>query len=996
MSENTVSHILSAARLLFQQGDVIEVRIPKAQRFRVISGYFDDFQVMAEAVSALDREAYAGVYWTLNPVDPALLARSENKVRRYAGANETTADKYIVRRRLFLVDCDPERPPEISSTNEEHAAAIEKIERIHGALLDEGWPEALRADSGNGGHLVYGVDLPNDKETAELLQRCLQALAIRFDDPEHAKPNIKVDKSTFNASRISKIYGTMARKGDHTSDRPHRVSRVLHVPALLTPVPPELLLALAAQAPVKQRSPHVSPKWRGTPRTTRGAQPLPFDLRQFLNSHGIRYRDPVPYDGGSKYTLEECPFDSSHQGKDAAVFDRPDGLGFKCFHNSCSDRGWREFRELFEPNAYQRGVSGRHAATQHPAHPADGAEDAEPEFGPDEEAISVEDVRAAVAEAIERNNLDDALVLIPEIAKLPTLAVLRIKTALTEKFKRKFSASGFEQAIREERRRGLAGFRREEAGLPTIIVNNRPMRDVAADSLDALRAANDPPFLFVRSGQMVYVEMDERQRPSIQAVSKAHLRGRLDRAANYTQRGVKSDASVPPPLEVVEDVLALPTAQWGVPPLEFVVEVPTLRPDGTILSAPGYDPISRMLYAPAPGFRMEPIPDFVNGEHLKEAIALIDEAIGDFPYAEEKTEAGATPLSNPNRANVFGLLLTPIVRPAIAGVVPLALIDAPQAGTGKSLLVDLFSIIATGRAAAMMPFPRNEEEMQKSVGSTLLAGGALVCFDNIEGILQSPTLALVLTAKDYQCRILGVSENMIVPNRATWVATGNNIRPSGDMPRRCYHIRLDAKKSRPYQGRKFKHENLLDWAQEMRPRLLWSLLIIARAWYQRKVKVPIADVWGSFESWHRTIAGILRSASVDGFLANLQTFLNEADDMALQWEAFLDEIQLVYDTAWFTVGKIVLEVRQGTPLAPARFTVPDSLADVDRKKEGGLERALGKSFAKRLGTRFGERELHLERRIDKHTKQAEWRVLVGVPATEADKQAPPAPKHSDA
>lgn len=998
MSNENKSQIEAAARYLFGPGDVVEVRVPKALKFRTISGYFDDFGLMAEAAAALDREGcYPGIYWTLNPVDPALLARAANRTKRYVGADGTTGDKHVVRRRLLLVDLDPERPSDISATDVEHDAALAKLRLVHDALLAEGWPEALQADSGNGGHLVYRIDLPNDKDAADLVQRCLQALALRFEDGEGARPRIKVDRTVFNASRISAIYGTVKRKGDHTADRPHRLSHILNVPALLAPVPLELLRQLGDRAPSKE-GPRRPPAPPTSILSHRGPGRSEFSLRQFLDEHGIAYRDPVAHDGGYKFTLLECPFDASHKGKDAAVFERSDGYGFKCFHNSCSGNGWREFRQLLDPGAYSqqhfnhdvssRRSAGRQEPTRNPAPPQEDAGDSPlpvPDFGEPEgeEQINEEDVRAAVAKAIEDDDIDAALVLIPEIAKLAPLAVLRIKTDLAGKFKRKFSPKGFEQAIRDERRRAIAGFWREDTGLPTIIVNNRPMRDVVGDSLAALRASNDPPVLFVRSGELVFVEIDERERPGIKAVEKAHLRGRLDRAANYIRRGAEADIAVPPPLEVVEDLMALPSVQWGVPPLEFVVEVPTLRPDGTVLGTPGYDPISRMLYAPAADFHMEPIPDVIDSVELEFAVDMLHDAICDFPFAD--TEPGSSTEyadGNPNRANMIGLLLTPIVRPAIKGVVPLALIDAPQAGTGKSLLADLFATVTTGRPAAMMPFPRNEEEMAKSIGSTLLDGKSLVCFDNVEGILQSPTLALVLTAKDYQARILGVSENMIAPNRATWLATGNNIRPAGDMVRRCYHIRLDAKKSRPYQGRKFRHPNILDWASEMRPRLLRSLLVISRAWYQRPNRPQVEDAWGSFEDWHRTIAGILGAAGINGFLANLQKFLAEADDNALQWEAFLADIESCYGYAWFTTGKIVAQIREATPLAPAPFTVPDSLGDVDRRKEGSMERAMGKSFSKRLGMRFGERELYLDRTTDDHSKQANWRVL--TPQTEAE------------
>jgi hypothetical protein len=81
------------------------------------------------------------------------------------------------------------------------------------------------ADSGNGYHLLYRVDLPNDRESLELVRGILEALAFRFDDDR-----VKVDTTTSNAARIWKLYGTTARKGDDTQERPHCVSRLLKVP----------------------------------------------------------------------------------------------------------------------------------------------------------------------------------------------------------------------------------------------------------------------------------------------------------------------------------------------------------------------------------------------------------------------------------------------------------------------------------------------------------------------------------------------------------------------------------------------------------------------------------------------------------------------------------------------------------------------------------------------------------------------------------------------
>lgn len=161
------------------------------------------------------------MYCTLNPVHPALLARSYNRVTEYAKL--TTSDADIVRRRYVPVDCDPVRPAGISSSDEEHAAALLRVEAIRDHLRGEGWPDPIYADSGNGGHLLYRVDLPaKDGGTVE---RILQKLAAQFDDDV-----VKVDRSVHNPARIWKVYGTLAHKGDSIPGRPHRTARILEVP----------------------------------------------------------------------------------------------------------------------------------------------------------------------------------------------------------------------------------------------------------------------------------------------------------------------------------------------------------------------------------------------------------------------------------------------------------------------------------------------------------------------------------------------------------------------------------------------------------------------------------------------------------------------------------------------------------------------------------------------------------------------------------------------
>jgi hypothetical protein len=210
------AEIERAISLLFGLGDVVEVRIPKT-RAGVVAGYFDNFSTAAEAICQADAKYRAsGIYYVLNKINPALLGRAYNRPKERA--EYTTADHNVVRRRWLPVDLDPVRPAGISSSDGEHAAAIERARTIADDMAGE-WERPIIADSGNGAHLLYRIDLPNDQEGLAFVTGALAELDRRFSDDV-----IKVDVTCANAARIWKAYGTVARKGDSIPGRPHRLS----------------------------------------------------------------------------------------------------------------------------------------------------------------------------------------------------------------------------------------------------------------------------------------------------------------------------------------------------------------------------------------------------------------------------------------------------------------------------------------------------------------------------------------------------------------------------------------------------------------------------------------------------------------------------------------------------------------------------------------------------------------------------------------------------
>lgn len=241
-----VHEVTQWLRVFIAPGTVVELRALDVPRPRLdlsinMGGYYDYDHLEIMATDALDLSGHArGVHFTLNPLNPDLIARSCNQVKPLR-RGETTTDADVTTRRWLLIDLDPARLGGISSTETEKQLAYDRMVAVRDYLRDQGWPAGISADSGNGFHLLYRIDLPKE---SPVVQKVLRALDERFSDDQ-----VKIDTKVYNPARIVRLYGTMACKGDSTADRPHRTSRVLEVPSELKPVDPVLLARLAGQAP---------------------------------------------------------------------------------------------------------------------------------------------------------------------------------------------------------------------------------------------------------------------------------------------------------------------------------------------------------------------------------------------------------------------------------------------------------------------------------------------------------------------------------------------------------------------------------------------------------------------------------------------------------------------------------------------------------------------------------------------------------------------------
>jgi hypothetical protein len=512
--------------------------------------------------------------------------------------------------------------------------------------------------------------------------------------------------------------------------------------------------------------------------------------------------------------------------------------------------------------------------------------------------------------------------------------------------------------------------------LPTVTIAGQ-LRDYTAAALEALRLSEQQEHtLFVQSARLVKIGHDEKKRPIILHIGIAELRNALTRSANYYRLKEKEGNWIPveiaPPKDLAEAILGLNPQEWPFPALEAIVETPVLRPDGTILDTPGYDAATLLYYMPSSSMSACKVPAHPTQTDIDQALALLIDAIGEFPY-----------VSHADKANALALLMTPLVRPAIKRHIPLALIDAPKAGTGKGLLADTAALIATGNAASNLTAPDDDDEWDKRITALLMQGRSIICIDNLKGMLQSAALDSTLTSDEKEGRVLGYSKMVKVANRATWLATGNNIKLGGDLARRCYRIRLDPQVSRPWMRTGFKHDDLATWVLEHRAELIGAILTLARAWFLAgKPLDPQIPALGTFTNWARMLGGILKFVGIPDFLGNLEKLYQEADEDSAQWEIFLQAWHEHFGEAGVKISEVV-KVLNAEPVAGSVAgsvfldTLPEGLQISLKDKPQSFAIRLGKALERRVDTRFGPDNFCLKKEFDTNAKQKKWRVLAG-------------------
>jgi hypothetical protein len=300
----------------------------------------------------------------------------------------------------------------------------------------------------------------------------------------------------------------------------------------------------------------------------------------------------------------------------------------------------------------------------------------------------------------------------------------------------------------------------------------------------------------------------------------------------------------------------------------------------------------------------------------------------------------------------------------------MALIDGVMPGVGKTLLVQIISILATGQPTTPMIPKESHAEWRKSLLAELRKKPKLILIDNARTTINSTALEAILTGPGFNDRPPNKSENVSAKKESVLTLTGNNVRYPGDLSARLTLTRLISKTSKPEERDDFAIKDIELHATNNRPEYVSDILTVIRAWYiagkPSATKVPNLR---SFTNWVKVVGGILEFTGIEDFQTNRTELRNRNDEESQQWEGFLSTWEELFGNKWMIV-KDIAKYPQLTDRLPSNLQT-----DHAEKNPKSFAKTLGIQLGKRIQTVYGEEGLRLEKKYNRSLKQEEWRVM---------------------
>ena len=444
--------------------------------------------------------------------------------------------------------------------------------------------------------------------------------------------------------------------------------------------------------------------------------------------------------------------------------------------------------------------------------------------------------------------------------------------------------------------------------------------------------------------------------------------------SKFFKRDRKGDVQpYAPPMRLAAHYLA-GKDHWKLRPLSGLIQAPTLREDGTLLTESGYDRATG-LFLDTNGVDYPEIKDKPTKAEALAAMKSLKIPFKDFPFVE------GDDFERPSLSVALSAVLTGLIRRTLPAA-PLHGFDAPTAGTGKTLACNVVSVIVTGQRATVITFGKNDEEFKKLLFSTFLANDQIVQIDNITRPLEGESLNSALTEETLKDRILGESRTATVPTNALMMATGNNLKVKGDMVRRIISCRMDAGE-RP-EERTFEVDDLLAEVTANRPKLVAAGLTILRA-FEVAGRPGVADLvpFGSFDDWSRRV----RAALVWVGEADPCKTRESVRDDEPEIQELGDLLRSIHESrlGWFTADSLLKKVAELQEAELGRDADADEFEEADVAPGAAMPLAVESITPKHDRKQLGQylstnRErvidgLRLHGRKDKFRKIWEYQVL---------------------
>lgn len=302
------------------------------------------------------------------------------------------------------------------------------------------------------------------------------------------------------------------------------------------------------------------------------------------------------------------------------------------------------------------------------------------------------------------------------------------------------------------------------------------------------------------------------------------------------------------------------------------------------------------------------------------ALSTLTEPLDDFPFDG--------PIS---KSVVLASMMTVILCPTIDASCPMFIFDSPTPGSGKSTLVDIASILATGHIAPKQVYVPGAE-LRKNIFAHLLNQVRILCFDNVSKPLGGDALDVLLTGQRVTDRILRKSETTTIEHHCVTFATGNNITIKGDLHRRALRARLTPKMENPEHRGDYKHPQILEYVKTHRAELVAACLLIAKAYLDAgSPDVGLAPL-GSFESWSKLVRNPLVWLGLEDPVQAQPKLREDADIDRVANEDLIVCFDNLFHKQSFTAGEVLAVVEGRSAAAPAdtqRLTEILSMLELD-------------------------------------------------------------------